>query len=188
MSPPPPTAKCIQGSESEALNKGEEGEKRLEVRSVALSLFCGSHRTEKVVGDECVKMNGYGQEVFKIILINIYQSICQENLWALLMITGTGGFEFISPYSWWYQQSETIKVEGKVMQKSELRTSLVVRWLGIWLPMQGTRVWSLVWEDPTCRGATASKHHSYWAVHHSYWARAPQLLSPHAATTETSTP
>ena len=63
MTPPPPTAKCIQGSESETLNKGEEGEKRLEVRSVALFLFCGSHRTEKVVGDECVKMNRYGQDL-----------------------------------------------------------------------------------------------------------------------------
>ena len=31
--------------------------------------------------------------------------------------------------------------------------SLVVQWLRICLPMQGTRVRALVWEDPTCRGA-----------------------------------
>ena len=29
-------------------------------------------------------------------------------------------------------------------------TSLVAQWLRICLPMQGTQVWSLVWEDPTC--------------------------------------
>ena len=30
-------------------------------------------------------------------------------------------------------------------------TSLVAQWLRIHLPMQGTRVRVLVWEDPTCR-------------------------------------
>ena len=33
-------------------------------------------------------------------------------------------------------------------------TSLVVQWLRICLPMQGTRVRALVREDPTCRRAT----------------------------------
>ena len=33
-------------------------------------------------------------------------------------------------------------------------TSLVVLWLRIHLPMQETRVQSLIWEDPTCSGAT----------------------------------
>ena len=37
-------------------------------------------------------------------------------------------------------------------------TSLVVQWLRIHLPMQETRVQSLIWEDPTCRGATTSAH------------------------------
>ena len=41
--------------------------------------------------------------------------------------------------------------------------SLVAQWLRVCLPMQGTRVRALVWEDPTCRGAA--------------WAREPQLLS-----------
>ena len=31
--------------------------------------------------------------------------------------------------------------------------SLVAQWLRICLPMQGTRVQALVWEDPTCHGA-----------------------------------
>ena len=38
--------------------------------------------------------------------------------------------------------------------------SLVVRWLRVCLPMQGTRVRALVWEDPTCRGATGPVSHN----------------------------
>ena len=41
--------------------------------------------------------------------------------------------------------------------------SLVVQWLRIHLPMQGTKVQSLVWEDPTCQGATKPVRHSHWA-------------------------
>ncbi|XP_057382115.1 acetoacetyl-CoA synthetase isoform X3 [Balaenoptera acutorostrata] len=39
-------------------------------------------------------------------------------------------------------------------------TSLVAQWLRIRLPMQGTRVRALVWEDPTCRGATKPVRHN----------------------------
>ena len=38
--------------------------------------------------------------------------------------------------------------------------SLVAQWLRICLPMQGTRVRALVWEDPTCRGATRPVSHT----------------------------
>ena len=41
------------------------------------------------------------------------------------------------------------------------RASLVVQWLRICLSMQGTRVRALVWEDPTCRGATGPVSHNY---------------------------
>ena len=49
--------------------------------------------------------------------------------------------------------------------------------------MQGTQVRALVWEDPTCRGATKPVRHNYWActlepASHNYWAREPQLLKP----------
>ena len=43
------------------------------------------------------------------------------------------------------------------------RASLVAQWLRICLPVQETRVWALVWEDPTCRRATKPMHHNYWA-------------------------
>ena len=39
--------------------------------------------------------------------------------------------------------------------------SLVAQWLRIYLPMQGTRVRALVWEDPTCRGAAGPVSHNY---------------------------
>ena len=39
--------------------------------------------------------------------------------------------------------------------------SLVAQWLRICLPMQGMRVRALVWEDPTCHGATRPVSHNY---------------------------
>ena len=39
--------------------------------------------------------------------------------------------------------------------------SLVAQWLRVCLPMQGTGVRALVWEDPTCRGATRPVSHNY---------------------------
>ena len=62
-------------------------------------------------------------------------------------------------------------------------TSLVAQWLRIRLPMQGTRVRSLVREDPTCRGAAKPMCNNYWAcalepVSHNCWAHVPQLLKP----------
>ena len=49
--------------------------------------------------------------------------------------------------------------------------------------MQGTWVWALVQEDPTCGGATKPVHGNYWAcalgpTSHNYWAHVPQLQKP----------
>ena len=72
---------------------------------------------------------------------------------------------------------------GEVYQtfKENLGTSLVAQWLRIHLPTQETRVRSLVWEDPTCRGETKPVRQNYWAcalepASHNYWAHVPQLL------------
>ena len=78
-------------------------------------------------------------------------------------------------------------------KKVSLGTSLVAQWLRIHLPMQGTLVRALVQEDPTCPGATKPVRHNYWActlepASHNYWAHVPQLLSPHASTTEACMP
>ena len=52
----------------------------------------------------------------------------------------------------------TVPDSGKICG---LGASLVAQWLRICLPMQGTRVRALVWEDPTCRGATKAVSHNY---------------------------
>ena len=51
----------------------------------------------------------------------------------------------------------------------------MVQWLGICPPMQGTRVRALVWEDPTCHGATKPMRHNHWS---------PRVQSPCSATRE----
>ena len=48
-------------------------------------------------------------------------------------------------------------------KKGNRRTSLLAQWLRICLPMQGIWVRSLVWENPTCQGATKPVHHNFWA-------------------------
>ena len=67
--------------------------------------------------------------------------------------------------------------------KKSLGASLVAQWLGVRLPMRGTRVRAPVWEDPTCRRATGPMRHNYWTctiepASHNYWARMLQLLKP----------
>ena len=55
-----------------------------------------------------------------------------------------------------------IQCQSLVQRNS--RTSLVVQWLRICLPMQGTWVQSSVWKDPTCWGATKPRCHNYWST------------------------
>ena len=45
--------------------------------------------------------------------------------------------------------------------KFKVTQVMVAQWLRICLPMQGTRVQALVWEDPICRGATRPMSHNY---------------------------
>ena len=54
-----------------------------------------------------------------------------------------------------------MKTIGKdFTEKLHTGTSSEVQWLRIWLPMQKTRVWSLIWEDSMCHGATKPECHS----------------------------
>ena len=65
-------------------------------------------------------------------------------------------------HCWW--DCKPVSHYGKeydVPQKNKNWASLVAQWLRILLPMQGTRVRALVWEDPTFRGATKPMHHNY---------------------------
>ena len=63
-------------------------------------------------------------------------------------------------YIWFKEYRENL--EGYANIKN-VGASLVAQWLRICLPMQGTRVQALVWEDPTCCGATRPVSHNYWA-------------------------
>ena len=49
---------------------------------------------------------------------------------------------------------------NEAKKNASLWASLVAQWLRILLPMQGTQVQALVWEDPTCRGATKPVSHN----------------------------
>ena len=74
-------------------------------------------------------------------------------------------------------------------------TSLVVQWLRICLPIQGTQVWSLAQEDLICCRATKPTSHSYgkpiWSrtptghTCHNYWAVClePRLRNSQASAT-----
>ena len=97
-------------------------------------------------------------------------ALCTRGYWVLEM---------------WLVWNETC-CRHKILSKFKrlgMGTSVVAQWLRIHLPMQGTRVWALVREDPTCREATKPVRHNYWAcalepARHNYWAHVPQLLKP----------
>ena len=82
------------------------------------------------------------------------------------------------------------------MKEVSLRTFLVTQRIGIHLTMQVTWVQSLVWEDPTCLGATKPVSHNCWACalgprNGNYWAQklhywSPCTLEPVLITRETT--
>ena len=61
------------------------------------------------------------------------------------------------------EMKEEIKkyLEKNDNENTMTRASLVAQWLRVCLPMQGTWVRALVWEDPTCRGAAGPVSHNY---------------------------
>ena len=59
---------------------------------------------------------------------------------------------------------DNARASASEVVRISIRISLQVQWLGIRLPMQGTRVRSLVWEDATCFGATEPMSHNYWSL------------------------
>ena len=82
-----------------------------------------------------------------------------------------------------YVQKSLSDIHCPASPLSNTWASLVVQWLRIRLATQGTPVQSLVWEDPTCGGATKPVHQNDWArslepTSHSYWVHTLQLLRP----------
>ena len=101
-------------------------------------------------------------------------------------------FELQTMRCWWRRREQfepNIEVRSQIprsvwvprrwrwqVQIKMFGASLVAQWLGICLPMQGTRVRALVWEDPACRGATGPVSHGCWAC--ASGACAPQREGP----------
>ena len=67
-------------------------------------------------------------------------------------------------------------ISSKTVFQKRGRASLVAQWLRICLPLQGTWVRALVWEDPTCHRATGPVSPNYWAC--TSGACAPQQERP----------
>ncbi|KAJ8786651.1 hypothetical protein J1605_006140 [Eschrichtius robustus] len=69
------------------------------------------------------------------------------------------------PRSNWAREPQLLSLRvwslGSATREAATVASLVAQWLRICLPMQGTWVRALVWEDPTCRGATRPVSHNY---------------------------
>ena len=57
-----------------------------------------------------------------------------------------------------------LNIHEEVNQDTNCGTSLVVQWLRIHLPMQRTRVQSLVWEVSTCHRAAKPVCHKQWSL------------------------
>ena len=56
--------------------------------------------------------------------------------------------------------SKAARYKFNILKKNQLWTFLVVQWLRVCLPMQGTWACSLVLEDSTCHRATEPVHFS----------------------------
>ena len=112
-----------------------------------------------------------------------------------MLTTNTKTPDWLEPEGWWRfpkhhpvtsQPTNQKNVHELIMHPATLipnvafknpclGASLVVQWLRIRLPMQGTWVRALVQEDATCCRATKPVRHNYWAcalepASHNYWA------------------
>ena len=57
-------------------------------------------------------------------------------------------------------ESKTLKTANRSLYKRRKGASLVAQWLRVCLPVQGTQVRALVWEDPTCRRVAGPVSHN----------------------------
>ena len=114
--------------------------------------------------------------------IHIVQAHVVSSSWIALLVPRQGSTKPLFIWELWNSGLSCLALQyGQFSSESfhywlflrDLGTSLVVQWLRIHLLMQGTRVRALVWEDPTCRGATKPVRHNLCSR-----AREPQLLKP----------
>ena len=83
---------------------------------------------------------------------------------ALIMLSEISQIKKNTAWSHLYVESKTTTTtKNQTHIRHQIWASLVAPWLGVCLPMQGTRVRALVWEDHACCGATGPVSHNYWA-------------------------
>ena len=122
---------------------------------------------------EATCFRGYRQNVEEVSLTRIRWWLKWEGFFLLNQVTDIPGF--IPCCS---RASPILTNSGDwTRDRDQLRklswTSMVAQWLRIRLLMQGTPVWTLVREDPTCCGAATEP------ACHNYWVRVLQLKSTH---------
>ena len=119
-----------------------------------------------------LKVNETPQKKFNFLLkiISATKKIPEVNVlvvlmenWVCLTLQQLAFFVFKSQsdYNHLTSKKSAFRCRYKHQSKVIIRASLVAQWLRVCLPMQGTRVRALVWEDPTCRGATRPVSHNY---------------------------
>ena len=103
-----------------------------------------------------------------IFFICVTSLVFSRVYWLLIQFVSfqSGGcvferLELCAASNWSFVTKKYFQRTWSCDKKHTSRASLVAQWLRICLPMQGTRVRALVWEDPTCHGATRPVSHNY---------------------------
>ena len=117
----------------------------------------------KTVGNSWWDKIQKGKEEYKAQSQRVWSREELREIWRLIEITGLKQFN-----TWMVKEIDRLDQNDTkwfTFQSLKMmgRTSLVAQWLRIRLPMQGTRVRTLVREDPTCCRATKSASHNYWS-------------------------
>ena len=147
----------------------------------SMQRWCQCHQTDNCVLDVSIQCCVQQSEIIKM----LFRKVNWHWVWFCLSGKSESLVDFLGKTNIRYRlYVESRKmVHMNLFTKQKLRASLVAQRLRICLLMQGTRVRALVWEDPTCCGATRPVRHNYWAcplepASHNYWAHVPQLLKP----------
>ena len=91
---------------------------------------------------------------------------------------------FFKNSAWWHVKRRSALLIIREKYKSKLqwvRTSLVVQWVRIHLPVEGTWIQSLIREDSSCLRTSKPMRHNYWTwalgrKSHNCWAPELELL------------
>ena len=127
----------------------------------SMQRWCQCHQTDNCVLDVSIQCCVQQSEIIKM----LFRKVNWHWVWFCLSGKSESLVDFLGKTNIRYRlYVESRKmVHMNLFTKQKLRASLVAQRLRICLLMQGTRVRALVWEDPTCCGATRPVRHNYWA-------------------------